>query len=99
VEWFVRGDETKRLWPQRPNPDTHAHDVLNRSAVEGSGVVLASAWFDHPIAASYQIHEHSIRVYSGLVLSLLWWQDETMLMKLDDFEEERDARRSDSWRR
>jgi hypothetical protein len=99
LEWSVRGDETKRLWPQKAGSETYAHDVLDGTDDEASGDVLASAWFDHPLAERYQVHEHSIRAYNGLVLSLLWWQNETMLVKLDDYEEERDARRSDSWRR
>jgi Zn-dependent peptidase ImmA (M78 family) len=99
LEWSVRGSETRRLWPQKPSSDTYAYDVLNGTDDEASGDVLASAWFDHPLAGRYQVYEHSIRAYNGLVLSLLWWRNETMLMKLDDYEEERDARRSDSWRR
>jgi hypothetical protein len=59
---------------------------------------LASAWFDHEIADRYRIREHSIRGYSGLVLSLLWWKDESMLIGLDDYDERNDARRSDEWR-
>jgi hypothetical protein len=54
LEWFVRGDGTKPLWPKRPSPETYAHDVL------------------------------SVRAYDGLVLTLLWWRDERMLIRLDD---------------
>jgi hypothetical protein len=100
VEWSVRGDGRKALRPQNPGPETYAHGVLNGSEDEASGDVLASAWFDHPVADRYQVHEHSILAYQGLVLSLLWWRNETMLIELDDYEEERDATRSDSsWRR
>ena len=31
----------------------------------------------------------------GNVLSLLWWKDEDMLIKVEEFEDERAARRSD----
>jgi hypothetical protein len=95
VQWSVRGDGTKSLWPQEPGPETYAYDVLNGNQHEALGDVPASAWFDHPIADRYQVHEHSIQSYQGLVLSLLWWRIETMLIKLDDYEEEQDARRSD----
>lgn len=97
VEWFVHGDGTKPLWPKRPSPQTYAHDVLSESEEEASGDVLASAWFDHPIAERYQVHEHSIRAYDGLVLTLLWWRNESMIIKLDEYEEGLAARRSD-WR-
>ena len=96
VEWTVRTGGIK-LWAQKPSPYTYAYDVLNGRENEVSGEVHASAWFDHPIASRHQIHEHSIRAYQGLVLSLLWWLDERMLIELDDYEEERDGRRSDSW--
>jgi hypothetical protein len=99
VEWFVRSDGTKRLWPQHPSPATYAYDILHETREEGSGDVSASAWFDHPIADRHQIHEHSVRAYQGLVLSLLWWRNEGMLIAFDEDEEERDARRADPWRR
>jgi hypothetical protein len=97
VEWFVRQAGIKSLWPQRPAPEAYAYDVLNDREDEASGDVLASAWFDHPIADRHQVHEDSLRACQGLVLSLLWWRNESMLIELDDYEEERDARRSDSW--
>lgn len=97
VEWSAKGDETKRLWPQKPTPETYAHDILNGGEREASGDVMASAWFDHPLAERYQVHEHSIHAFGDLVLSMLWWQNETMLIKLDEYEERRDTRRTD-WR-
>lgn len=99
VEWFVRGDGTKALWPKQPGPDTHAFDIFSEQTAEAAGDVSASAWFDHPLAEHYTLHEHSIRVYDGLVLSLLWWRNETMLIKLDEYEERRDSRRMETrWR-
>jgi Zn-dependent peptidase ImmA (M78 family) len=94
-EWCVRGEGTTSLWPQDPDPYTYAHDLLNGQKDEASGEVPASAWFNHPVAGRCQVHEHSIRSFQGLVVSLLWWSDETMLVRLDEYEEERDARRSD----
>jgi hypothetical protein len=87
VEWSVRADGTKSLGPREPDPETYAYDVLNGQEGEASGDVKASAWFDHPIAKRFPLHEHSIRAYQGVVLSLLWWRDEHMLMELDDYEE------------
>lgn len=99
VLWSVRGDGGKTLWAQSPGPNTYAYDILHDLEDDASGDVDASAWFDHPVAQGSYIHEHSIRGYQGFVLSLLWWRDESMLIKLDEYEEERAARRSDSWRR
>lgn len=100
IEWTAKGNETKRLWPKSPTPETYAHDILAGGDREASGDVPASAWFDHPLAERYQIQEHSVRGFSDLVLSLLWWRNETMLIKLDEYEERRDSRRSDDrWER
>jgi Zn-dependent peptidase ImmA (M78 family) len=93
IEWSVRSAETKRLWPLAPGPDTYASDVL-RGQEDCVGDVSASAWFDHPLADRFHVHEHSIRGYKGLVLSLLWWQDESMLIAVDEYEERLDARKS-----
>lgn len=99
IEWSARGEPVKTLWAQSPGPNTYAYNILHDLQDEASGHVDASAWFDHPLAESCSIHEHSIRSYQGFVLSLLWWQDESMVIKLDDYEEERAARRSGFERR
>src|SRR6185437_4366515 len=99
TEWSVRADGVKALWPHPAGSNTYAYDILHDLEDDASGDVDASAWFDHSVAEGSSIHEHSIRSYEGLVLSLLWWRDESMLIKLDEYEEERAARRSDSWGR
>lgn len=86
IEWSVRGDAAKTLWPQTPGPYTYVHDILNGQKDEASGDIEASAWFDHPLAHHSYLHEHTIRSYQGSVLSLLWWKDESMLINLDDYE-------------
>jgi hypothetical protein len=99
TEWFFRGPGTKSLWPKKANVNTYAHDVLTGAEPEAAGDVSATAWFDHPLAERYEIHEHAIRVFNGLVLSLLWFRYEALLIKIDDYEEREAARRSDSrWR-
>lgn len=98
IVWFVRGEVTQRLWPQPPSPNTYAYDILRDGAEEYSGEVHADAWFNHPIANRYSLHEHSLRGYGGHVLTLLWWKRENMLIDIDEYEERKDARRSDSWR-
>jgi Zn-dependent peptidase ImmA (M78 family) len=96
IEWTVKKKEIK-LFVQQASHYSYAYDILNGVGQEASGDVPASAWFDHPIAGSYTIHEHSIRGFQDFVLSLLWWRDESMLIEVDEYEERRDARRSD-WR-
>ena len=73
-------------------------DLLNQSAGrELRGEVPASAWFEHSLSDGYYIQEHSLRTNSGDVLSLLWWKNERMLIKVEEYEEQQAARRSD-WR-
>jgi hypothetical protein len=98
IVWFVRGECTNRLWPRSPSRDTYAYDILHENAEENAGDVQASAWFDHPIADRYYLREHSLRGYAGHVLSLLWWKCENMLIDIDEYEERKEARRSESWR-
>jgi hypothetical protein len=97
-EWSVRSDGVKALWPHPAGTNTCAYEILHDLKDDASGDVNASAWFDHSASEGSSIHEHSIRSYQGLVLSLLW-RDESMLIKLDEYEEERAAWRSDSWHR
>jgi hypothetical protein len=42
-----------------------------------------------PLADRYEVHEHSIRAYGGLTLSLLWWKDETILIALEEYANEK----------
>lgn len=48
----------------------------------------ASHWINHPKARHYVVTEDSIRVNSGLVLTLLWWEDEQQLLDLADEDEQ-----------
>lgn len=103
-EWFFRGpDIPKSLFPRDvPTEASYASDLLNREEKELSGEVSAEAWFDHWGTSGYWLHEHSIRIWGRLMLSLLWWKGtaEQMLVRIEEYEERRDARRSDeSWRR
>ena len=75
--------------------DLRQESVHPRVRTKASGLVDASVWFDHPVAAGFGIEEHSIRTPYGNVLSLLWWKDEDMLIKVEEFEDERAVRRSD----
>ena len=96
-EWFVRCSVSEALWPpDTAQANTYAFDLLKADGTgEARGSVDASAWFDHPVAAGFSVEEHSIRTPYGDVLSLLWWKDEHMLVKIEESEDERAAHRSD----
>ena len=74
----------------------HLISSTKKVRTKHGGAVDASVWFDHPAATGFGVEEHSIRIRQGNVLSLLWWKDEDMLIKIEEFEDKRAARRSDS---
>jgi hypothetical protein len=102
-DWFYRGpDIPKSLFPREtPTKDSYAADLMADEERERSGEVSAEAWFEHRSASNCWIQEHSIKIWDGLILSLLWWKGEAeqMLIRITDYEEQRDAGRSDDYRR
>ena len=96
-QWFVRGSVSDVLWPPRATPEnSYAFDLFKEEgAYEARGAVYASVWFDHTIATGCFVEEHSIFTSYGDVLTLLWWKNEDMLIRIEELEEKRTARRSD----
>jgi len=88
--WFLRGPAVpESLWPFTvAGQDTIAYDLL-RTSVEAPGPVdvRADGWIDHAEAYRYRLREDSIRVQPNLVLTLLWWKDESQILDLDDEED------------
>lgn len=90
--WFKRGfDVPDVLWPrERISPMTVAYDVLKGTTSPGPTDVAADAWFEHRDAGRYAIREDSMRIAGDLVLTLLWWKDESQLLDLEEEGEEAD---------
>jgi Zn-dependent peptidase ImmA (M78 family) len=89
--WFKRGPDVPGvLWPrERVSPMTGAYDILKGAATApGPTDVSADAWFEHRDARRYAIREDSMRITGDLILSLLWWKDESQLLDLEDDENE-----------
>jgi IrrE N-terminal-like domain len=85
--WFFRGaDVPDALWPRdTPGAYTCAYDLLGDSnVIEGPTDVQADGWFSHPDARRYTLREDSTPAGHGLVLSLLWWEDERQLLDLNN---------------
>ena len=100
-EWYVASSTIeKRLWPvDRLNQVTQAAALLNRRAqATGPHDVRADHWIKNFRADRYWIKEDSILWTTQSVLSLIWWEDESQLIDLDNFEEETGSWRSDQKR-
>jgi Zn-dependent peptidase ImmA (M78 family) len=100
-EWYVASSTIeKRLWPvDRLDQVTQAAALLNRRAqATGPQDVRADHWIKNFRADRYWIKEDSILWTNQSVLSLIWWEDESQLIDLDNFEEETGSWRSDQKR-
>lgn len=87
--WFRRGpDVPDVLWPhERVSRLTVAYDILNgKAAAPGPTDVSADAWFGHRDARRYPIREDSTQITDDLVLTLLWWKNESQLLDLEEDE-------------
>lgn len=93
-KWFTRSEILPdTLWPNgSPGRETAAFDLHRNAAAAAQGPidVNAAQWVTHPNAGRYVVTEDSIRSSSGLVLTLLSWQDERQLLDLDDEQQEED---------
>lgn len=97
-EWFVASPEISgRLWPvARPEEGSVAFSLVSNAIEDKVPTdIRCDRWINHPRAEHYWIKEDSLRLKDGTVLSLLWWEDEKQLLDLDEYKEQRGARRSD----
>ena len=84
--WFKASSEVEGLlWPNsQTSRDTLAYELLKRSDQgEATDEVDADAWINHENAADYVLVESSVKVTSELVVSILWWKDQSQLEDLD----------------
>jgi Zn-dependent peptidase ImmA (M78 family) len=85
-KWFFRGEDVPDvIWPREdPGRETIAYDLLRGNKVsESSADVYADGWITHSDSYKYSLHEDSIRLSTGMVLSLLWWKEEKQLLELE----------------
>jgi hypothetical protein len=84
--WFIQSSDIPSLLRIRDMPGayTSAYDLLHgRSDNEGPVDVQADGWIDYRNSRRYTIREDSITIDNNLVLSLLWWKDESQLTDLE----------------
>ncbi len=98
MRWFRRGpDVPDSLWPHLPGRKTFAYDIARRKAESGSDHVYVDEWMSGAVER-HTIHEDSRRLTEDLVLSILWWTDESPLQAVVERDEQRAYKRSD-WRK
>ncbi len=97
-EWFVCSSEVRHkvyLEP-RPQPGSIAEAMFRGDISDiDPRDVRSDAWFTHRNAQNYWVHEDSLQLSDGSVLSLLWWKDERQLVHIDNELYARGAWRSD----
>jgi hypothetical protein len=83
-EWF-RGSRRVDgvFWPAKTlSRDSDAYDILRGGEGNMRPIkVDADDWINHPRARDYEIREHSVPYGRG-VLTLLWWEDASMVEDL-----------------
>ena len=87
-KWFVRSPELEEvnLWPRRGlSKDSLAFGLLRgMKSANAPEDVDADAWIDHRDAGDYIVKEDSVKITPDLVLTLLWWKNESQLRDLLD---------------
>lgn len=86
-EWFVASSEIeRRLWPhKKPGLNTSAYELLQGNKVDDVPIdVDADEWIDRDDADEYVVREHSRKIGSDRVLTLLWWRDQRQILALDE---------------
>lgn len=86
-EWFRGSAEVDRkLWPHTYlSADTLASELFDEPGyLEAMEEVDADAWIDHENAADYVVVESSVKVTADLVLTVLWWKNQTQILELED---------------
>jgi Zn-dependent peptidase ImmA (M78 family) len=98
MRWFRRGpDVPESLWPHAPGHKTFAADILKGKAATGSGNIYVDEWCSGAVER-HTLHEDSRRLTDELVISILWWTDESPLQQIAERDDQRAYRRSD-WRK
>jgi len=99
-KWFIPSsdDLPKQLWPaKQPSKGTVTARFLMNDFAQEMDDVRADRWFEVWNASRYYIRESCFSTGPNSVATLIWWEDESPLIDLEEQEERNAARRSD-WR-
>jgi len=89
-KWFIPGPDIPReIWPRdAAGVYTCAYDLFHGNHNEEPPTdVQADGWITHPQSRKYSIREHSKKISHDLVLTLLWWKNESQLLGLQEDED------------
>lgn len=85
--WIRKGPLVpESLWVRAtPTPSSITGRLLRGdTGVPESCNWSADEWIDHKDAHEHEIHEEAFVSATGTVVTLLWWQDESQILALDD---------------
>lgn len=85
--WIRKGPLVpERLWVRdRPTPGSITGRHLRGDiGVPESSNWCADEWIGHEDAHEHETHEEAFVSDAGTVITLLWWQDESQILALDD---------------
>jgi hypothetical protein len=101
--WFYRHPQLpKSLWFTKKVTDgTKAYEVMHRGKRGAAGDVDSDCWIEHRQAEHFVVHEESLEVAPGVVLTTLWWKDPAQILgvmeeedgETEDEDDERSYRR------
>lgn len=82
-EWFVSGpDVPEFFYPlKKLDPESEAFDILYGEKKMCKPIeVTADIWIDRDDAGEYSLYEQSVKISDNMVLSMLWWKDESQIV-------------------
>ena len=85
-KWFKGSNiiPEKVIWPlETLSENSIAAGLLKSPNLrEAIGEVDTDLWINHESSPEFVIHEESIKIDTQLVLTMLWWKDETQIVRL-----------------
>lgn len=81
-KWFRHGNKVPTtLFPKDElDAESYAMDVLYQGKAQSQAkLIKAGAWFSKSGINMYELHEESMKIHDGRILTLLSWRDSSML--------------------
>lgn len=97
VRWHIRNPSVPRAFfvEQNISAETGAYQILSGNAGHKSEVIEtlpSDHWYNVRMEGRYDIVENSLKLSNDLVLTLLWWEDESQIIDFENAEKDEDYR-------